>query len=52
MTTRGPSCDEWMRMPICEAVVEHIRSCDSCRALFNDLADEIDRLAYEFEHRN
>jgi len=35
-----------------EEVVEHIRSCESCHALFNELADETDRLAYEFEHRN
>jgi hypothetical protein len=52
MTSRAPSYEEWMRMPICAAVVEQIRSCDSSRALFNELADEIYRLAYEFDHRN
>lgn len=49
---RNPICDEFMRMPLCEAVVEHIRSCHSCRALVNELADEVDRRAFDYRHRN
>jgi predicted anti-sigma-YlaC factor YlaD len=52
MTARDLSCDEWMRMPISERVIDHIRSCEDCRALFNALADDLDRRAYELEHRN
>jgi predicted anti-sigma-YlaC factor YlaD len=52
MTRKQPSCEDYFRMPLTERVVEHIRSCDSCRELFNKLADEVDRHAYEFEHRN
>ena len=49
---RHPTCDEFMRMPLCEEVLEHIRSCDSCRALVNQLADDVDRRAFEYQHRN
>lgn len=52
MTTKRPSCDDYLRMPLSKAVIEHIKSCEKCRALFNALADEMDRHAYEFEHRN
>jgi predicted anti-sigma-YlaC factor YlaD len=52
MKTERPSCDDYMRMPVSEEVRDHIRSCDSCRALFNELADDLDRRAYEFENRN
>lgn len=47
-----PSCDDYMRMPLSEKVIEHIRSCEKCRALFNQLGDEVDRKAYGFIHRN
>jgi predicted anti-sigma-YlaC factor YlaD len=52
MMTKRPSCDDYMRMPLSEEVLEHIRSCDKCRALVNALADDLDRRAYESEHRN
>ena len=52
MTTEHPSCDDYLRMPLSEAVIEHIKSCEKCRALVNALADDLDRHAYEFEHRN
>src|SRR5580700_503736 len=35
-----------------EGILDDIRSCESCRALFNAFADDVDRRAYEFEHRN
>jgi hypothetical protein len=47
-----PSCDDYMRMPISEEVIEHILLCDSCRALINELANDLDRSAHEGEHRN
>ena len=52
MTPKRPSCDDYLRMPVCEAVIKHIKSCEKCRALVNALADYVDRRAYEFEHRN
>jgi predicted anti-sigma-YlaC factor YlaD len=52
MSTEYPSCDDYLRMPLSEEVLEHIRSCDACRALFKALADEVDLRAYQFEHRN
>lgn len=52
MTNEKPSCDGYMRMPFNEEVIEHLRSCDSCRAVFNQLVDETERLKYGFEHRN
>ncbi len=52
MKTKQPSCADYLRMPISKEVFDHIRSCESCRALFNQLADEMDHLAYGFEHRN
>jgi hypothetical protein len=52
MTTKRPSCEDYMRMPVSEEVFDRIRSCESCRALFNALANDLDRRVYEFEHRN
>jgi hypothetical protein len=52
MMTERPSCDEYMRMPISEEVIEHIRSCETCRTMVNVLSDHADRRAYEFDHRN
>ena len=52
MTPKRPSCDDYLRMPLSQEVIDHIRSCEKCRALFNALADEMDRHAYGFEHRN
>jgi predicted anti-sigma-YlaC factor YlaD len=49
---RSLSCDDHMRMPLSQEVIEHIRSCEKCRALFNQLGNEVDRRAYGFEHRN
>jgi predicted anti-sigma-YlaC factor YlaD len=49
---RHPACDEFMRMPLCEAVLEHIRSCSSCRSLVNELANDVNRRALEYRHRN
>jgi Zn finger protein HypA/HybF involved in hydrogenase expression len=48
MTNKRLSCDDCR---LSEEVLEHIRSCEKCRALVNALAD-VDRRAYEFEHRN
>lgn len=47
-----PSCEDYFRMPLSQEVIDHIRSCEKCRALFNQLADEMDLKAYGFEHRN
>ena len=44
-------CGDYLRMPVCEAVLEHIKSCDSCRSLVNELADDVDRRAFEYQHR-
>ncbi len=44
--TKRPSCEDYFRMPLGEEVFDHIRSCESCRALFNQLADDLDRRAY------
>ena len=46
------SCENYGRMPFDEKVIEHIRSCPACLKLFNQLADETDRNAYIFQHRN
>jgi len=43
---------DYMRMPLCQAVLEHIKACPSCRALVNELADDVDRRAFEYQHRN
>jgi predicted anti-sigma-YlaC factor YlaD len=45
-------CRDYMRMPLCQAVLEHIKACRSCRALVNELANDVDRRAYGHEHRN
>jgi predicted anti-sigma-YlaC factor YlaD len=52
MKIKRPSCDDYLRMPITERVIDHIRSCEDCRAIFNALADDLDRRANEFEGRN
>lgn len=52
MKNKQLSCDDYMQMPLSQKVIDHIRSCEACSALFNALADEVDRRAYEFEHRN
>lgn len=52
MKKKRPSCDDYLRMPLSQEVADQIRSCEKCRALFNALADEVDRRAYESEHRN
>jgi predicted anti-sigma-YlaC factor YlaD len=52
MKKKHPTCDDYMRMPLTQEVINHIRSCEKCRAVYNALADEVDRHAYEFEHRN
>jgi hypothetical protein len=52
MPNKRPACDAYMRMPLSEEVLERIRSCESCRAQFNALADDVDHRAYGFEHRN
>jgi predicted anti-sigma-YlaC factor YlaD len=49
---RRPSCRDFMRMPPCQDVLEHIKACPSCRALVNELADDVDRRAYGHEHHN
>jgi predicted anti-sigma-YlaC factor YlaD len=52
MKNKQPSCEDYMRMPLSQKVIDHIRSCETCRALYNALADDVDRRAYGFEHRN
>jgi hypothetical protein len=52
MMSKRPSWDDHMRMPLSEPVVEHIRSCEACRASINGLADDLYCRAYEREHRN
>jgi predicted anti-sigma-YlaC factor YlaD len=49
---RPHTCEDYMRMPLCQAVLEHIKACPSCRALVNEMADDLDHRAYGFEHRN
>jgi predicted anti-sigma-YlaC factor YlaD len=49
---RQLSCRDFMRMPLCEAVLEHVKACPSCRALVNELANDLDLRAYGREHRN
>ena len=46
------TCENYRRMPFDEKVIEHIRSCPACLALFNQLADETERIAYGYQHRN
>ncbi len=46
------SCENYGRMPFDEKVVEHIRSCPACLAVYNELAKDADRKAYGFRHRN
>jgi hypothetical protein len=50
--SQKPSCEDYMRMPVTEAVLEHIMVCDSCRAEFKRLADDLDRYSFERQHRN
>lgn len=52
MAEKQPSCEEYRRMPFDEKVIEHTKSCPDCLALFHELADETDRKAYAFRHRN
>jgi hypothetical protein len=49
---RQPTCDEYRRMPLTQEVVDHIRGCESCREVLNELMDDADRRAYGREHRN
>ena len=37
-----PSCEDYLRMPFDEKVIEHIRSCPAGNPLFNRLVDELD----------
>jgi hypothetical protein len=34
---RQLTCRDYMRMPLCQAVLNHIKACPSCRALVNEL---------------
>jgi hypothetical protein len=52
MTKKQPSCEDYRRMPFDQKVIEHIKSCPDCLALYNELAKEVDRKAYGFRHRN
>jgi hypothetical protein len=52
MKNKRLTCDNCMRMPVSEEVLDHIRSCESCLRLFNQLANGVDRRAYGFKHRN
>ena len=52
MKKKQPSCEDYLRVPLSEKVLEHIRSSNSCRTLVNALADGVNRRAYGFEHRN
>jgi hypothetical protein len=47
-----PSCDDYLNMPVTEAVLEHVRVCDSCRAVLVQLADDLDQRLFEHRHRN
>jgi predicted anti-sigma-YlaC factor YlaD len=49
---RRLTCRDYMRTPLCQAVLDHIKACPSCRALVNELANDLDFRAYGFEHRN
>jgi predicted anti-sigma-YlaC factor YlaD len=49
---RPLSCDDYLEMPFGEEVVEHLRTCESCRSVFNRIADELDRYLFERQHRN
>jgi hypothetical protein len=49
---RQLTCRDYMRMPLCQAVLGHIKTCPSRHALANDLGDDVDRRAYAHEHRN
>jgi hypothetical protein len=37
-----PSCEDYLRMPFDEKVIEHIRSRPAGNPLFNRLVDELD----------
>ena len=52
MKKKSPSCDDYMRMSLSQEVIDHIRTCEDCRALVNALTHDADRRVYEFEHRN
>ena len=52
MAKKQLTCENYRRMPFDEKVIEHIRSCESCRKLLNQPVDETERLKYGFEHRN
>jgi predicted anti-sigma-YlaC factor YlaD len=43
---------DYLRMPLCQAVLEHIKACASCRALVNEMANDLGCRAYGHEHRN
>ena len=30
MKNKRPSCDDYMRMPLSQEVIDHIRSCEDC----------------------
>jgi predicted anti-sigma-YlaC factor YlaD len=49
---RQLTCRDYMRMALCQAVLEHIKACASCRALVNELANDVDRRVFEYQHRN
>jgi hypothetical protein len=48
MTAKRLTCDDYRRMPVNEEVLDHIKSCGSCRALFEQLAEG----KYKAERRN
>ena len=52
MPEKQPSCEDYRRMPFDRKVIEHIKSCPDCLALYNELAKGVDRKAYGFRHRN
>lgn len=52
MTNGRPCCEDYMRMPLSEAVLDHIRSRDKRSALLNQLVGDLDRRARGFEHWN
>jgi hypothetical protein len=43
---RRLTCRDYLRMPLCQAVLEHIKACPSCRALVNEMANDLDCRAY------
>jgi predicted anti-sigma-YlaC factor YlaD len=48
MIAKRLTCDDYRRMPVNEEVLDHIRSCESCRTLFEQLAEG----KYKAERRN